>query len=144
MRLGEFYLNFAEAMFQYYGDADVAGEFTMTANDAINALRDRADVQMPHWSGSDNWWERYKRERMVELAFEDHRFWDVRRWKCGDEFEAINVATLQRDANGDILLTRSQKTLGWEDKYYRFPIPFSELNKNKNLVQNPGWENNIE
>lgn len=144
MRLGEFYLNFAEAMFQYYGDADVAGEFTMTANDAINVLRDRADVQMPHWSGSDNWWKRYKRERMIELAFEDHRFWDVRRWKCGDEFDVINVATLQRDANGDIILTRSQKTLGWEDKYYHFPIPFSELNKNKNLVQNPGWENNIE
>lgn len=141
MRLGEFYLNYAEAMYQYYGDADATGDFAMSANDAVNVLRDRSDVNMPHWSGTpSNWWERYKRERLIELAFEDHRFWDVRRWKCGSDFDVITEAIIQKNAVGDIVLTRQQKVLGWVDKYYFFPIPFSEINKNKNLVQNPGWE----
>lgn len=65
MRLGEFFLNYAEAMYQYYGNAETAGEFSLTANGAINTLRDRADVMMPHWSGSPaNWLERYERERL--------------------------------------------------------------------------------
>ncbi len=140
MRLGEFYLNFAEAMYQYYGNAETSGEFDLSANGAINALRDRADVQMPHWNGtSSDWWERYKRERFVELAFEDHRFWDVRRWECGDEIATVTLATLQVDSNGDLVLTRQTDTRGWYDRYYFFPIPFDEINMNPNLVQNPGW-----
>lgn len=140
MRLGEFYLNFAEAMYQYYNDANTTGEFNMSANDAINILRDRKDVQMPHWTNSDNWWERYKRERLIELAFEDQRFWDVRRWKCGTELSVVNVAYITKDATGNIMLQRVQQNRGWEDKYYFFPIPFSEINKNPKLGQNPGWE----
>mgnify|MGYP000432314394 CR=1 FL=1 len=59
---------------QYYGDAEAKGEGGFSANDAINLLRDRADVMMPHWNGTPaNWFERYKRERMVEMAFEDQR-----------------------------------------------------------------------
>ena len=140
MRLGEFYLNYAEAMFQYYGDAEAKGEGGFSANDAINLLRDRADVMMPHWNGTPaNWFERYKRERMVEMAFEDQRFWDVRRWKCGSELSEISIAELQKNASGDIILTRKQEQRRWEDKYYLFPIPFSEYNKNKYLGQNPGW-----
>jgi hypothetical protein len=140
MRLGEFYLNYAEAMFNAYGDADTKGEFTLSANEAINALRDRADVGMPHWNGTPaNWLTRYKRERMVELAFENHRFWDVRRWKNGQELATVKVASLNKDANGNLILTRGTKNHGWNDKYYFFPVPFEELNKNKNLTQNPGW-----
>ena len=140
MRLGEFYLNYAEAAYQYYGNADMKGEFDITPNEAINKLRDRSDVNMPHWNGSsENWNERYRRERFVELSFEDQRFWDVRRWKSGNETEKINIATFRKEANGDILLIRSNKIRAWNDKYYFFPVPFSELNKNPALVQNPGW-----
>lgn len=143
MRLGEFYLNFAEAMYRYYGNAETAGEFDLTANGAVNALRDREDVQMPHWSGnSSNWLDRYQRERLVELAFENQRFWDVRRWKCGAELASVKVAKIQKNAGGDIVLTRTKDLRNWEDKYYFFPIPFSEINKNPNLKQNPGWETN--
>lgn len=141
MRLGEFYLNYAEAMFQYYGDANAKGDFSMSANDAINKILDREDVQMPHWTDNSNWLERYERERMVELAFEDYRFWDVRRWKQGDKQKTIKVANIHRDAAGNLILSRSTISRDWNDKYYFFPIPFSELNKNKNLTQNPGWDN---
>lgn len=140
MRLGEFYLNYAEAMFQYYNDAEVAGDFGLTANAAINALRDREDVQMPHWNGTpSNWFDRYKRERFVEMAFEDQRFWDVRRWKCGSEMATVSVVDVQKNADGDIILKRKQRVRGWDDKYNFFPIPFSEISKNPNLKQNSGW-----
>ena len=145
MRLGEFYLNYAEAVYHYYGSAEAAGEFDLSANGAINALRDRSDVQMPHWSGNpSNWLARYQRERFVELAFEDHRFWDVRRWKCGSELAAIKIAKIQKNAAGDVVLTRTQEARSWEDKYYFFPIPFSEINKNPNLKQNSGWGTNTQ
>lgn len=141
MRLGEFYLNYAEAMFQYYGDANAKGDFSMSANDAINKILDREDVQMPHWTDDSNWLERYERERMVELAFEDHRFWDVRRWKQGEKQKTIKAVNLRKDADGNLIMYRSTINRDWNDKFYFFPIPFSELNKNKNLTQNPGWNN---
>ncbi len=142
MRLGEFYLNYAEAMYNYYGNAEMKGDFEWTANEAINTLRDRQDVNMPHWTGNPaNWLKRYQRERSVELAFEDQRFWDIRRWKCGSELSTIKKVNLQKNSNGEVILTRTQESRSWEDKYYLFPIPFSEINKNPNLNQNPGWEN---
>lgn len=140
MRLAECYLNYAEAMYNYYGDADEKGELGMSANEAINVLRDRPDIQMPEFQGNDNFMERYMRERMVELAFEGHRFWDVRRWKKGSEFfKNISVANFKIDSNGDLILNREIKTRQWEDKYYLYPIPQSELKKNANLTQNPNW-----
>jgi len=140
MRLAEFYLNYAEAMYNYYGDADAKGEFGMSANEAINVLRRRPDIQMPEFKGSSNFMEHYMRERMVELAFEGHRFWDVRRWKKGPEFfRNIDVADFKLDSNGALILNRKTETRQWDDKYYLFPIPQSELKKNGNLTQNPNW-----
>ena len=140
MRLAEVYLNYAEAMYNYYGDADNAGEFGMSANQAINVLRNRADIMMPEFSGSADFEQRYMRERMVELAFEGHRFWDVRRWKKGTEFFSnVEVADLTKDASGNLILNRATKARKWDDKYYLYPIPQSERQKNGNLTQNTGW-----
>ena len=137
-RLGEFYLDYAEAVYNATGSAN-DGTYGMTANDAINVLRNRADIQMPEFTeDGDAWVARYERERLVELAFENHRFWDVRRWKKGPQyFKTIQVASI--DSN--LKLTRSTVTREWDDKYYLFPIPQSELRKNPNLTQNKGWEN---
>lgn len=139
MRLSEFYLNYAEAMYNYYGDADTQGEFGMSANEAVNVLRNRADIMMPNFEGSDGWEERYMRERMVEFAFEGHRFWDVRRWKKGAQFfKTISVATLQRSGD-EIILNRGTKNRLWDEKYNLYPIPQSERQKNSELDQNSGW-----
>ena len=136
MRLGEFYLDYAEAVFNATGSANNAA-YGMTANEAINVLRDRKSVAMPHFTEDGAAWvERYERERAVELAFENHRFWDVRRWKKGPQyFRTIQVA----DISAGRLLTRSTRTRQWDDKYYFYPIPQSELKKNPNLTQNAGW-----
>jgi hypothetical protein len=82
------------------------------------------------------WVERYERERLVELAFENHRFWDVRRWKKGEQYFK-NIAVANISANNQ--LTRSTVTRQWDDKYYLYPIPQSEIKKNPALGQNPGW-----
>ena len=136
-RLGEFYLDFAEAAFNATGSANDA-TYGMTANEAINVLRNRADIKMPNFTeDGDAWVKRYERERMVELAFENHRFWDVRRWKKGAQyFKNITVASI----SSDLQLTRSIVTRQWDDKFYLYPIPQSERKKNPNLTQNPGWE----
>ncbi len=140
MRLGEFYLNFAEASYQYYGDAEAKGEFTLSPNGSVNKVRRRSDVKMSLWKGNpENWLARYKNERFVELAFENHRFWDLRRWKDGDALKSIQMARFTKEADGDILMTRYTEQRTWNDAYYFFPIPFDEVNKNPSLGQNPGW-----
>jgi len=139
-RLSEFYLNYAEAIYHVTGSAEDDGGFGLTANEAINVVRAKSDVKMPEFEGNaPDFMDRYMRERLVELAFEDHRFWDVRRWKKGNEFfAAIKTAKLTKSSDG-IILTRGQRNRGWDDKYYLFPIPFTEIQKNNKLVQNPGW-----
>ncbi len=140
MRLAEFYLNYAEAMYNYYGSADAAGEFGMSANEAINVLRNRPDIMMPEFHGDADFENRYMRERMVELAFEGHRFWDIRRWKKGAQFfNSVDVADMRLDSNGDLILNRVTKSRQWDEKYNLYPIPQSELQKNGNLTQNDKW-----
>lgn len=85
-------------------------------------------------------WTRYQKERMVELAFEGHRFWDVRRWKEADlYFTNITEMKLFRNENGTITYVRQNVSRQWDNKMYLFPIPQTERLKNPNLEQNPGW-----
>jgi len=152
-RLGEFYLNYAEAVFNYMGSDATAipgGNLDMSANDAINEMRSR--LNMPLFGAETNgnaWVERYKRERMVELAFEGHRFWDVRRWKTGgDAFMKIKTINVRRvlvpGTENEYMLTYSRgpeiNRGQWQEKYNLYPIPFGELRKAESLEQNPGWE----
>lgn len=142
-RLGEFLLNYAEATFKYFGSADIKdAELTMTAREAVNKVRKRTGVDMPDFPegmSSSDFWSRYKNERMVELAFEGHRFWDVRRWKEGG-FTSIGRMLITKNSDDSFTYTRSIKALVWDDKMYFYPIPDSEIRKNPNLKQNPGWD----
>ena len=94
---------------------------------------------LPKGLDSDEFWKRYKRERMVELAFEGHRFWDIRRWKEGG---ITSISRMEITKLGDELFSykKTTKSLVWDDRMYFYPIPDSEIRKNKNLTQNPGWE----
>ena len=123
-------------MYNATGDANNK-TYGMSANEAINVLRKRADVNMPEFTENGaEWVERYERERLVELAFENHRFWDVRRWKKGAQyFKDVQVAQI----SATMQLTRSTVKRQWDDKYYFYPIPQTENKKNPNLGQNPGW-----
>ena len=135
-RLGEIYLDYAEAVFNATGSAN-DDTYGMTANEAVNVLRNRADIQMPPFTEEGSKWvARYERERLVELAFENHRFWDVRRWKKGAQyFKTIQVATI----SPALMLTRSTVNRQWEEKFNFYPIPQIELIRNPKLQQNPEW-----
>ena len=141
-RLGEFLLNYAEATFRYLGSADgICDILPMSAREAVNKVRARRGVDMPEFSegmSNGDFWNRYKRERMVELAFEGHRFWDVRRWKEGG-FTGITRMRINKISEDRFSYNRMEKALVWNDKMYFFPIPDAEIRKNGNLKQNPGW-----
>lgn len=136
LRLAEMYLDFAEAAFYATGSATDA-TYGMSANEAVNVLRNRDDIKMPKFTEDGAAWvERYERERLVEFAFEDQRFWDVRRWKKGAQyFKTVNAASI----SADLKLTREAHTRIWAEKYNLFPIPQSEIQRNPNLKQNPDW-----
>lgn len=141
-RLGEFYLNYAEALYNYFGNPYTKdAEFDMTAAEALNKTRRRAMMpDVPTNLSNEDFWEKYQNERMVELAFEGHRFWDVRRWKEGKEhFSSIDEMKITLNADNTYTYTRKTVSRIWDDKMYLFPIPQSELVKNPNLGQNPGW-----
>ena len=140
-RMGGIYLDYAEAVFRYLGSADAtSSEFPESA--AALASRTRVRAGMPAFESgmsNDKFWEKYKNERMVELAFENHRFWDVRRWKEADKyFKSIVEMQITQDGDG-FKYTRNTVSRQWDDKMYLFPIPQSERMKNPNLDQNPGW-----
>lgn len=145
-RLGEFYLDYAEAVFKFLGNADATtAEFPLSAREAVNTIRAREDVKMPALAtglSNDEFWQKYQNERMVELAFEGHRFWDLRRWKEGSKLASIVEMHITKNADGSFTYTRRPVQRVWSDKMYFFPIPQSEILKHRqvNFPQNPNWE----
>jgi hypothetical protein len=146
-RYSEILLNYAEAMNEAYGP-EVAGPApldNLTARAAVNIVRARTGIVMPAFpTGMTQaaFRDKLRNERRVELAFEDHRFWDIRRWKIGDQTKIIRGVDITKDA-GTGALTFTPKTVEtrvWNDRMYLFPIPQTEMFINDNLVQNPNWQ----
>lgn len=139
-RYGEVLLNYAEAMNEAYGPEDPAG-MGMTARQAVNLIRDRAN--MPDFAAGmtqDQFREKLRNERRVELAFEDHRFWDIRRWEIGPSTTDIYGMDITQNSDGSFDYEKTQiEDRVWNDRMYLYPIPQSEIFKNENLQQNPGW-----
>lgn len=135
-RLAEFYLNYAEIMFEL-GDENTAREY-------INKVRARKSVQMPPVEVSGiKLRDKIRNERRVELAFEGHRFFDVRRWKIADKTENKDLLAIdiQKDADGTktykpvLLLERT-----FLEQHYLLPIPRAEIDKSNGCIeQNPGY-----
>ena len=140
-RIAEFYLNYAECVTNYFGNPSQTNtEFPESAIQKLNELKTfRKMPKISETVSMDEFMDYYRNERMVELAFEGHRFWDVRRWKMGNElFNSVDFMKLTK-VDGKIKYERITQERGWEDKMYFFPIADEELRKNINLTQNPGW-----
>lgn len=142
LRLGEVILNFAEAAVELGKLQD--------AVDAVKKLRDRAGTATPFTvaEGPDGLREIVREERKIELCFENHRLWDLRRWrKAEDVLNGLTVTgmwitdigggTLQYEVRPADVTTAAPRI--FLPKHYLFPIPFSEMQRNTNLKQNPGW-----
>ena len=147
IRLAEVYLNYAEAENQC-PDRNIE-----TVLHYVNLVRERAGL--PGWSvGNEPGCNKLKatdketialmiqRERRIELAFENHRFFDVRRWKLLPETEVRGIIgmDINQESRAEFYKRVQVETRPSDFKYYLWPIPQDELYKNKNLVQNPEWE----
>jgi len=135
LRYAEVLLNYAEAQNEAVGpDASVM--------DALNQVRARSgQPNVPALSQADMR-DRIRNERRVELSFEEHRFFDVRRWKLGMTFFRQPARKVQITKNPDGTFTYSYPK--WEDRDYKefqnlLPIPQSELDRNGKLTPNPGY-----
>jgi len=86
--------------------------------------------------------EKIRNERRIELAFEDHRGWDVRRWNIAESTLGADLKGMDivKNADGSFKYTPYvvEKRV-FAPKMYYYPIPNSEILKQKNLVQNTGW-----
>ncbi len=95
---------------------------------------------------TDDFRTRVRNERRVELAFEDHRFYDVRRWNILNEDKAVTGISVIPGKLGRVTYERvlvSDSRVATTDKYLRLPIPGDEINKLKTQTgtdfQNVGW-----
>jgi len=138
--LAELYLNYAEAA----NEASESGIAPDEAVDAVNVIRDR--VGMPgimYGLTSDEFRYRVRNERRVELAFEEHRFFDVRRWKIlGQTDRVITGMKVNQDGSFTRFVVDDSRK-AYTDKYLLYPIPGDEAIRLQNASgvysQNPGW-----
>lgn len=145
-RYAEILLNYAEAMNEAFGPDDNAG-YSLTAREALNIVRQRPGVNMPAVTvtSKEEFREKVRNERRIELAFEEHRFWDIRRWKKGAEFlgSPIYGVKVIRDSDGTFIYQYPEipvENRVFQDKMYLYPIPREEINKTSgHLTQNTGW-----
>ncbi len=146
-RLGEFYLNYAEAL----NEADYAGNKTEILY-YLNAIRTRAGIpaygsnitigELPVPANHEAMREAIRRERRVELAFEEARYFDCIRWAIASEkFDGQKHGMNANDSRGkDFFHQRTAfESRVFKDYYLLWPIPLSEIYKGKMLVQNPSW-----
>lgn len=142
-RYAEILLNYAEAMTEAYGPDQVVSPFTMSAREAVNLVRSRKNVKMPDFPtgmSKADFLARLRNERRVELAFEGHRFWDLRRWKALGDMKDIYKVNIEKRADGTLTFAKEKlSTYEITDKMYFYPISNAERYKNTNLKQNPGW-----
>ena len=140
IRLGEIYLNYAEAMNEAYGP-DAKGIYGKSAREAVNEVRGRVGMPDVVADSKEEMREKIRHERRVELAFEDHRFWDVRRWMTApDDLNAPlkGVKVTRLSYNSFEYQSVEVESRSFKRSMYFYPIPQNELNIT-GWPQNPLW-----
>ena len=142
-RYAEVLLNYAEAMNEAYGpDADPDG-YGMTARDALTEVRNSASTLLPAVTASSkaDFRKAVKNERQVELAFEDHRYWDLLRWEDAETVlnRSVKGVVVTKNSLGGYQYTyKYVGTRVFEEKNYYLPFSRKEIaNAGGTLTQNP-------
>lgn len=134
-RLAEFYLNYAEALNESNGSMS-------EIEWAVNEIRNRAGLPNISYTNQKKMTEIIRRERAVELAFEQHRFFDVRRWKIADQEGVMKgymyTLKLYPGSPPTYRLEKVGVNRVWEDKMYLYPFKQKEVDLGY-IIQNPGW-----
>lgn len=136
-RMGELYLTLAEAENEANGP-------TAEAYAAADKTRARAGMPgLPKGLTKEQFRDRIRRERRIEMAFEENRFYDIRRWKIMPENSKLKTGMRWIKAEDGtlthtrIVSVRCEPTS--DEKYYVLPIPLNETMRMPLLKQNPGW-----
>ena len=144
-RYGEVLLNYAEAMNEAFGP-DIPSTFGMTARQAITLIRTRAgftaNQSVPAANSQASMRTAIRNERRIELAFEEHRHLDLRRWKIAEQVLTQAVSGLKIVKNGNGTFTYTPEVVEkrvFQTKMYFYPFPQDEIGRNSSLVQNTGW-----
>ena len=149
IRYTEIFLDYAEAANEAQGPRANVGGANYSAYDVLKALRERVGIckgtRDPYLEecaqSKEKMRELIRNERRLELCFENHRFWDLRRWKANINETAKGVSITTNAATGLL----EYKTIDVEKREYKDymfygPIPYSECLKWSNLQQNDGWQ----
>ncbi|MDB5115692.1 MAG: hypothetical protein JWQ79_1184 [Mucilaginibacter sp.] len=141
IRYAEILLNYAEATNELGNTGD--------ALNTLKLLRIRAGINagadgmygLPASDSQANVRALIQNERAIELAFEGHRFWDIRRWKIGGQLDGQLMHGMQIAQKGSSYTYTliPVTTRYFKDIYYYFPIPASDVTFNPLVLQNPGY-----
>ena len=131
LRYAEVLLNKAEAAFRL--------NLTAEAQAAMNQVRAR--VNLPGvYSIGEPWFEAYRNERKVELSYEGHLYWDMRRWRLCEEYDGIRLHGFEITQAGTYTYVEVDLAdRRFNPKTYCFPLPYSEVQNNSLAVQFPAW-----
>ena len=138
IRFAEVLLNYAEARNEYLSVPD------QQVYDAVEDIRERAGLlpfQLPAGLSKIQMREVIRNERQKELAFEGHRFFDVRRWKIAEQTESrlMHGTEPVKTAVGTTYTTIDVRKHNFKQSMYLWPIPQTEVAKSTQLLQNPGY-----
>ena len=157
MRLADVYMMYAEAAAVGYGSPQgKASTYSLTAEQALNKIRDRAGVEhvLPLFlTNTETFLSEVRRERAVELAFEGFRFMDLRRWmlltqrpytlKTKIEFDRADPDNYNYDAPEENPIRNLQEVTllerNYTDRHYWYPILRDDVQMYEGFGQNPGW-----
>lgn len=156
MRLSDVYIMYAEAVAAGYGSGTAKDpSFSKTAAEAINFVRARAGVgpvAAEFLTSSTKFMNEVRRERAVELAFEGHRFNDLRRWmllievpytlKTAAEFDRAAPLNTATDPSLNKVVNYRERVIlqrNFSEKHYWLPLKRADVNIYPEFNQNPGW-----
>ena len=142
-RYAEILLNYAEASNEYFPAP------TKEIYDALIALRARSGIEAGKnamYGLKENMTQKEMRkviqnERRIEMAFEEQRYWDIRRWRIAEDIfkEPLKGKEIRISGNSTLFNDVDVLNTTFDVKRYFYPIPYSEVVKNDNMIQNPKW-----
>lgn len=137
-------IRYAEVLLTYAEAKTELDQIDQSVYDAVNMVRQRPDVNMPEITtgkSQDEMREIVRHERLVELAFEGLRLFDIRRWEIAEDLMVGKVYGITYVDDNDELQTIEVPgfTRFWDARNYLWPVPQKEVELNRNLGQNPGW-----
>jgi hypothetical protein len=139
LRLAEVYLNYAECLNESNpADPDILKYLNLIRVRAGIPAYGSASLDAP--SSQDDMRTALRKERRVELAFENNRYFDVRRWKIAEQTDNGPMYGLNIDFDlPDFLNVVVFENRVFKKQHYLFPLPSNDINNDKQLVQNTGW-----